>query len=99
MAWAFWERYVVGSLGYGALHKLGILWDARVDGARNEQRPMLLGEKLSAFSLGLVYSPLLSPVWLMNDLDRLDLYMSGKRPQDYGYGADRYCSLFDYVTG
>lgn len=99
MAQAFWKRYLVGSMGYGAVHKFAILWDAKVDGTGNERRQMLAGEKLSVFTLGMVYAPVLWPAWIMNDLDRLDIYMGGKRPEDYGYGDQRYDGLFDYVMG
>lgn len=95
------RNYFAVAMGYGAAHKLVLLWNADVETYTKigkTRRPMLMGEKLSAFALGMVYSPLLSPVWLMTDLDYLDMYMSGKKPSDYGYGQER-SSTFDYVMG
>ena len=93
------KHYFAATLGYGAAHKLGMLWNANVESYTSNGkiiRPMLMGEKLSVFTISMVYSPIMSPVWLMTDLDYLDIYMSGKKPSDYGYGQEKTCA-WDYI--
>jgi hypothetical protein len=91
------KYYLATTLGYSAARKLGMLWNADVESGKIT-RPMLLGEKLTVFGMSMAYSPFIFPMWLMSDLDYLDIYMSGKKPSDYGYGQEK-TNKWDYIIG
>ncbi len=89
------NAYVKTCLAYGCAHKYAILWDGQVE-SKGKMRNMLMGEKIGAFTLGMGYSVLLAPVWLIWDLNKLDLYMQGLRAEDVGY-EDEKRNFSDYV--
>lgn len=92
-------NYLRASTTFGAAYKTYYIWDAEVDTYNSEKRsrrPLFLGEKICAFSLGLVYSPLLAPWWALNIVDRIDISLRGKAPHDYGYKTER-TSFADYI--
>lgn len=84
------HSYLGVSLVFGAVHKLSITWNAKLD-----KRPMLLGEKIGVISLGIALSPLLAPTWCLFTLDEVDMYMRGKTPEDYGIRKKEY--MIDYI--
>ena len=95
------KYYLAGTMGYGAGRKFAMLWNADVEAYTCNgriTRPMLMGDKLSVFTMSMVYSPIIWPVWMMTDLNYLDIYMSGKKPSDYGYDQKKTCT-WDYVMG
>lgn len=95
------RNYLFATTAFGASYKMLMLWNATVEtciDGKTALRPLLMGEKLVAFSLGTVCSPLLAPLWAMQSLDHLDMYMMGKTPKELGIGhRTRRDTLFDHV--
>lgn len=92
------EKYLMASCTYGAFRKLAQLWEANEEYVQYDQsgkfdvittRPMLMGNKLKAFFLGVGMAPSLAIFMLFDDLNKLDVYMKGHKPQDYGYKEKR----------
>lgn len=65
--------YFAGSSIYGGLRKIPLLWNAK----NNDESPILLGTKTGIVTLSAFYAPILAPLWLCVDLDRLDAYARG----------------------
>jgi len=77
------------------------LWDAEVETTtcfdkKKRMRPLFLGEKMTAYIGGIVFSPILAPWWLSMCLDRIEIKCRGKVPEDYGYETKRK-SFIDYI--
>jgi hypothetical protein len=102
MASKHFINYLVASTTFGAAYKTYFIWDAEVEtynynnNKERVRRPLFLGEKICAFSLGMLYSPLLAPWWALNCVDRIDISLRGKVPHDFGYDTERK-SFTDYV--
>jgi hypothetical protein len=95
-----YKQYVIAALSYGAVRKLPQLWDAKeryfVKDLNNyEEKPMLMGNKLSAFAFGLAFSSVMTPFWLFDDLNKVDIYMKGHKQSDYGYLTSK--SWYEHV--
>ena len=78
-------RYVGTASAYTVLHKFPSLWDGAVEGRNGKMRRMLAGEKVGALALSLAIGPVLAPVWLLDDVNRLDVFMLGHAQEEYGY--------------
>lgn len=90
----FFGKYLVATTSYGALRKLTQLWEAKEEYMTYDKygqfeslstRPMLMGNKMKAFALGVGFSPSLALFILFDDLNKIDIYMKGHRMSDYGY--------------
>ncbi len=86
-----YKKYVIVALSYGAVRKLPQLWDANESYFIQEtnkyvEKPMLVGNKMSAFAFGLAFSSVMTPFWLFDDLNKVDIYMKGHKQAEYGYG-------------
>lgn len=94
------RNYFLGSAAFTAMYKLTNLWDGKIEatvGGKTTMRPMLLGEKLTAFSVSMLYSPVGAPWWFMLLLNRVDIRLQGKLPEDFGYNV-RYHSLIEHIV-
>ena len=79
-------RYVGAASAYTVVHKLPSLWDGAVEGRNGRPRRMLAGENIGALVLSLALGPVLAPAWLLDVVNRLDVFMLGHNAQeDYGY--------------
>lgn len=81
--------YALASCAYAASRKTLLLWDAKIErrvGSTYKVSDMLLGEKLYVFGVSTILAPIMTPLYVKNDLDRIDIYMKGANPCDYGYG-------------
>lgn len=82
------KKYMIGAAAFTAMYKVCNLWDGKIEatiGSQTVMRPMLMGEKLTAFSVSMLYSPVGAPWWFMLFLDKVDMRLQGKRPEDLGY--------------
>lgn len=80
-------NYAKTCIAFGIPYKFFVLWDAKIETyakAKTIQRPMLAGEKLSAFGISMVYSPVLAPFWISNCLDKIDIYFSRLNAEEIG---------------
>lgn len=94
-------NYLRASTTFGAAYKTYILWDAQVETTtyldkKKQLRPLFMGEKMMAFTGGMIYSPLLAPWWFSMFVDHLDMYRHGKSPYDCGYTTERK-TFADYI--
>jgi len=94
-------NYLCASTTFGSMYKTYILWDAQVETStcldtKKRMRPLFIGEKMTAFVGGMLYSPILAPWWLTMCLDRIEIKCRGKCPEDFGYETQRK-SLLDYI--
>jgi len=96
---ALLNKYLIGSMMYGALYKGTLLWNAKIETGYLEKkrvRPMLLGEKCVAFTIGVSMSPVLAPFWFSKQLDYMDMVFKGKTPEELGYEVRRR-GMLDWV--
>lgn len=93
-------RYYIGAAAYGASRKIVQLWDANevyTNTTTNKlaKKPMLMGNKMCAFALGVACSSVMAPLWVMGDLNRIDIYMKGESYDEYGFHErNHFC---DYI--
>jgi hypothetical protein len=101
----FIEKYGVGTMIFGAAYKALILHNGTIDTyahvpgsdtKKKIKRPLLLGEKLICFSMGVAISPMLAPFWVCRQLDRFDIAWRDKTPQEMGYDGNR-TTVLDYL--
>lgn len=101
----FIEKYGVGAMIFGATYKALILHNGTIDiyaqlpdsdTKKKIKRPLLLGEKLLCFTMGVALSPVLAPIWACRQLDRFDIAWRDKTPQEMGYDANR-TTILDYL--
>ncbi len=87
-------RYFLGSFAYGFVRKVGDVYDAKLhkyeyDSEKREHYykpyPMLLTDKAAVVTLSTLFSPFWLPVYLYNDVSRLEIYMRKSDPTLYGY--------------
>lgn len=95
-------RYYVGAMGVGGAGMVIDTWDAKVarwvkgeNGPERRKTEMLLGEKVGLFLWGTMMGPLMVPFKMTSALDRIDIWMKGKRIEDYGM-TQKDC-LLDYM--
>ena len=90
-------KYLQYSTTFGTAYKLWHIWDAHVETpTKIGLRPLFLGEKIFATTLGIVYSPVLAPYWVLRCVDCIDMSLRGKTPEYYGYDTMRK-SVIDYI--
>lgn len=96
------RNYMIGAATFTAMYKGCLLWDAEVEtyDYRNDYkkivRPLFLGEKMVILGTSVALSPGFAPFWAASCLDRVDIYMRGKKPSDYCYGV-RKSDIIDYM--
>lgn len=94
--------YVLFAILYSVPRKLEQVWGAHVvtyDAVtfRPALRPMLLGFKFLSVMLAVPQAPFMLPVWIIGDLNRLDVYMRGQCLEQYGV-VERV-NIEDYLFG
>jgi hypothetical protein len=93
-----WMRYVGATTAYTVVHKAPLLRDGKlrvyVDN-KVARREMLVGDKAAVLAVSTIYSPILTPFWVVNDVNKLDIRRRGLREEDCGYSQDR--DFADYV--
>ncbi len=77
-------KYIGCVYAYTIMHKFPSLWNGKLE-YNNKLQPMLLGDKTMVLCGSLILSPFLSGIWFMEDLNKLDIYMKGQKPELYGY--------------
>jgi hypothetical protein len=93
------KRYYISATSYCGFRKTIQLWDAKVP---TEQRPglakrdLLMGEKLGIFVATCFISPAIAPIALLDDMNRLDIYMKNEDPKKYGYAKPKNAP-YDYL--
>jgi hypothetical protein len=83
-----WHKYIATASGYMILHKTPLLYKAKIKtyvDDRYIKRDMLIGEKISILTLSTVYSPILMPFWVINDLNKLEICCKKHQFKDYGF--------------
>lgn len=95
-------RYIFGSMGLNGISKMFEVWDAKVkryDCAHKSpsgyvENDMLLGEKVGVITLNIITGPFKLPHTIIDNLNKIDIMMKKKNPEDYGYNKVKY--LHDY---
>lgn len=92
--------YLMFAYSYTWVRKFLQLWDAKSERAipthtlganiKYVMKPMLMGEKLGIFGACLIMAPCMMPVYLVNDLNKVDIYMKGECSKDYGYTVPKH---------
>ena len=81
--------------------KTSELWDAKVsvwDRQTNTSmmKPMLLGDKMTVFSISVIASPFILPILFVRQMNYLDIYLRGLKPSDYDYDYKKKHTI-DYI--
>lgn len=103
MVWAFKTQahnYFRLAYGHTWIRKFFELWDAKCEYAKDDSKkikPMLLGDKLFVFGTCLLVSPCLLPKYIVNDLNKIDIYMKGQKQSDYGNGIPSPKKPIDFL--
>ena len=87
------KRYLFGAVGYEVIRKSYFLWDAEVQTSYTRdahKRQLLVGEKLQVFLASVAYSPALFPFHVLSDVGRIETYVRGLNPEEYGYNNTLY---------
>jgi hypothetical protein len=82
----FFRRYFLGAAAYGSARKILQLWDAKTysySGYNEPPKPMPLGDKLGVFTASIIAAPYITPIWVVEDLNYLDVYMRGHNPDEF----------------
>lgn len=93
-------RYFLATVAYGSVRKLCHLWKAETSEYSSydePNKPMPLGDKVGVFAGSLFVAPYIAPVWIMKDLNYMDVRLSGRDPKEFFKNKSRYISAFDYI--
>lgn len=82
------NRYAVAFYAYFGIRKCAQLWGADL-AYDNKIRPMLLGDKIAIYAISMALAPALAPFQIKEDLNRIDIYMKGEQPANYGLGVKK----------
>jgi hypothetical protein len=86
-------------MGYGFGRKLPILYDATTEtydkNGKKVRIPMLLTTKAAITGISAICSIYVWPLYMHNDLSKLEIYARGYNPEDFGYRTP--WTSFDYV--
>ena len=68
--------YMIGSVIFGGMRKATQLYNAKIyDYKKDDVYPMLFGTKVAIFSTSLLLAPYITPIWIVQDLNKLDAYI------------------------
>ncbi len=95
-------RYLFGSMALNGLSKSCEVWNAKVkryDYTHNSvngyvENEMLLGEKFAIIMMNTMTGPFKLPYTIIDNLNKLDITMKGKNPEEYGYKKVKF--VHDY---
>lgn len=96
---SFWKTYLLGSAAVCGFSKIMETWDVKVERTGDlsgKRTDMLMGEKFTAFLMATVTGPIGFPVKTVRWMDRLDIYMKGHKPSDYGICEKK--NVLDYMS-
>ena len=98
---AVWNTYMISTSLYGAVRKVAVLNNAKLDYLNTdtrkfERKPMLLGTKCAIVTIAGAMGPYLFPWNAYTDINKLGLAIKGESPSAYGY---EYKTVFDYIYG
>jgi hypothetical protein len=82
-------KYLAITAGYSLTRTIPRVWDATVEHKNRitnkfEIKPMLITHKLAACIVCTITGPWLWPVYATEDVTRLECYLRGKNPAEYG---------------
>lgn len=100
MNFSLLTRYFLGTAAYGSVRKVCQLWDAETSdySKYNEpNKPMPLGDKFGVFVSSVLIAPYITPIWIVKDLNYLDVYLRGRDPNEFFNHTKQHVSAFDYV--
>lgn len=75
------NKYVGGAVVYGFARSIGPVNNLKVTSGKD----MPPASKVALISYATISSPVYLPMYIMNDLNRLFIKVSGDNPIDYGY--------------
>lgn len=95
-------RYFLGSMALNGLSKSCEVWNAKVkryDYTHKSvngyvENEMLLGEKFAIVMMNTMMGPFKLPYTIIDNLNKLDITMKGKNPEEYGYNKVKF--VYDY---
>lgn len=85
------NKYVVGSCAYGLARSIAPVNNLKVTSGKE----MCPASKVAVLSFATIASPVYLPMYIMNDLNRAFIYVSGENPLDYGYHPKK--TVYDIV--
>jgi hypothetical protein len=93
--------YIIATMGYGFVRKIPILYNAKVqtfdkDG-KKFQVPMLFTTKATIAGISSVSSIYLWPIYVHNDLSKLEINCRRYKPEHYDYTYEKPKYAIDYV--
>jgi hypothetical protein len=92
-------NYGVLTMSYGLGRMIPILYDAKVQtydkNGDKIQVPILLTTKVAIASMSTISSIYLWPLYLYNDISKLEIYSRGYNPEHYDYKQPKY--VIDYL--
>jgi hypothetical protein len=94
------RNYFLGAAAYGATRKLFQLWDAKTSyysECNEPMKPMPLGDKLGVFAASIALAPYLSPMWVLEDINYMDVYLSGRDPKEFFKNNNKCITGIDYI--
>jgi len=85
------NKYIGISCTYGLARSVGPVNNLKITSGK-EMPP---ASKVAVLSFATIASPVYLPMYLMNDLNRAFLFVSGENPLDYGYRPKK--TVYDIV--
>lgn len=76
------SKVIQGLMTYGSIRAGIRLHDLKTHDGKKDA---LVGTKIIALLSSAAFAPSLFPIYMYNDINRIDLYMKGLNPEDYGY--------------
>lgn len=96
----FLGYYFLGTAAYGAIRKTVQVWNATTTSYNvsysDDPKPMPLGDKLGLVVGSAILAPYISPIWMRNDINYIDIKCRGLDHKKY-FGEDRDSSSLDYL--
>ena len=85
------NKYIGISCAYGLSRSVGPVNNLKVKSGKD----MCPASKVALLTFATISSPVYLPMYLMHDLNRIFIYVSGENPMDYGYRPKR--TAYDIV--
>jgi hypothetical protein len=92
--------YGATTMSYGFIRKIPLLYDAKVESYnwkdhKDQVVPMLLTTKVLIAGISGLSGVCYWPIYIHNDISRMEIYSKGYNPDDYNYKKPK--DLFDYM--
>lgn len=87
--------YAATTFSYGFIRKIDQVKSANInyfneDIKKIDKRPMLLTSKILLTSFSGIASLYIWPIYMYNDMNRMEIYIKNKDPTHYGYNLQKY---------